>query len=305
MMIQNMDFDVVIIGGSYAGLSAAMALGRSRRGTLIIDAGDPCNKQTPHSHNFLTQDGVQPEVIASIGREQVLQYPTVQFYTGIAEEIKLLENGWFEVSVPNRSVRSRKVIIATGLRDIMPSIPGFSECWGRTVIHCPYCHGYEVRDQKTGILAQGDMIMEMVRLIDHWTKDLTLFTNGPAEIADEDRQLILNKGVAIMEQPIREVIHKEGKLQHLVLEDGTKRSLLALYARVKTEQKSPFATMLGCNIGPMGLIETSMVGQTNVTGVYAAGDCTHPMRSVATAVASGNLAGAMLNKELIDEDFMK
>src|SRR5690606_19368783 len=146
----------IIIGGSYAGLSAAMALGRSLRKVLIIDAGKPCNRQTPHSHNFITQDGKTPAEISSIARAQVAQYETVTFLSGFAVEGKKTNSG-FEIKTEKGEIfESKKLILATGVKDIMSEIPGFAECWGISVIHCPYCHGYEVRNEKTGILANGD-----------------------------------------------------------------------------------------------------------------------------------------------------
>ena len=298
-----MKYDVIIVGGSYAGLSAAMALGRSRRKTLIIDAGDPCNKQTPHSHNFLTQDGVPPAQITSLAKDQVLAYPTVSWRSDAVSNLKKTKNS-FEVSTEGgASFSSEKLIIATGLTDVFPAIPGFKDCWGDSIIHCPYCHGYEYSDQKTGILASGEQAMEMVKLIDHWTKDLTLFLNEKKDLLPEHRELILSKGVRIVDRAIQEVVHKQGKLQYLVMADGSQENLDALYARVPTQQKLPSITDLGCSLTEMGLVEVDMFGKTKVDGVYAVGDCAHPMRSVATAVYTGNIAGAMINKELIDENF--
>ena len=164
-MTNNNHFDVIIIGGSYSGLSAAMALGRSLRNVLIIDSGLPCNRQTPHSHNFITQDGKQPAVIAGKARTQVLQYNTVRFLNGRAISGKKTENG-FTISTQKEEVfTAKKLVFATGVKDIMPDIDGFSACWGISVIHCPYCHGYEVSNEKTGILANGDIAFHYAQLI--------------------------------------------------------------------------------------------------------------------------------------------
>src|SRR5687767_8830866 len=159
-MTDKKNFDVIIIGGSYAGLSAAMALGRALRNVLIIDSGKPCNRQTPHSHNFITQDGNSPKQIASVAKEQVAKYNTVEFLDGLATTATKTEKG-FEVSTQSgQQFFTKKIILATGLKDNMPAIPGFAECWGITVIHCPYCHGYEVRNVKTGVLGNGDFGVE-------------------------------------------------------------------------------------------------------------------------------------------------
>src|SRR5690348_8645980 len=179
------NFDVIIIGGSFAGLSAAMSLGRALRNVLIIDNGLPCNRQTPHSHNFITQDGKTPTEIATLAREQVSQYNTIKFRSGAVHKALKKGNTFEVITKTDELFYSKKLIIATGLRDIMPDINGFEECWGISVIHCPYCHGYEVRNEKTGILANGDQGFDLSRLVSNWTKDLTLYTNGKSTLTTE------------------------------------------------------------------------------------------------------------------------
>src|SRR5690554_5341159 len=151
-MTEVKDFDVIIIGGSYAGLSSAMALGRALRNVLIIDSGLPCNRQTPHSHNFLTQDGSTPNEIATLAKQQVEKYESVRFYKGIATSGVKTVDGFEIMTDANSTFTSKKLILATGVKDIMPALPGFAACWGISIIHCPYCHGYEYRSQNTGIL---------------------------------------------------------------------------------------------------------------------------------------------------------
>lgn len=297
------NYDVVIIGGSYAGMSAAMALGRSRKNVLVVDGGDPCNKSTPHSHNFLTQDGVAPSDISKIAKDQVLNYPTVHWYDGTVYDV-MGEAESFEVAIDGgKTVVSRRIILATGLKDTLPEIPGFKECWGKTIIHCPYCHGYEFSDQKTGILAPADQAFEMVKLIGNWTDNLKLFLLQNDRLNGEDLDEILDKGIHIVSHSIREVVHDEGVLSHLVMEDDSKVELKALYARLATEQKLSFVKAIGCATLESGHLEVDMFGKTTVEGVYAIGDCANPMRSVATAVYTGNMAGAFINKELVEADF--
>jgi thioredoxin reductase len=179
------DFDVIIVGGSSAGLSAGMALGRAARKVLIIDSGKPCNQPTPHSHNFFTRDGQTPHEILTIAREQTLKYPTVTLLNGEAAQAKKTEEG-FEISTASGDIfNAKKLILAHGIKDQLPSIPGFAECWGVSVIHCPYCHGYEYKDQPTGIFANGEIGFEMAKLISNWTKDLTVFTNCKSTISAE------------------------------------------------------------------------------------------------------------------------
>lgn len=164
-MNDRKQFDVIIIGGSYAGLAAAMALGRALKNVLIIDAGKPCNRQTPYSHNFLTQDGKTPREISTIAKQQVLAYNTITFFDGFATKGVKINNG-FEIQTEiGEKFTAAKLVLATGIKDIIPEINGFSQCWGISVLHCPYCHGYEVKNETTGILGNGDYGFEFSKLI--------------------------------------------------------------------------------------------------------------------------------------------
>ncbi|CCH55136.1 NADH dehydrogenase [Fibrisoma limi BUZ 3] len=295
-------FDVIIIGGSYAGLSAAMTLGRSLRTVLIIDSGKPCNRQTPHSHGFLTRDGETPGQIAAIARDQVLTYPTVSFLSDKVTQAQPSDIGFSVETQSGHLYKSRKLLLATGLEDIMPDIPGFAECWGRTILHCPYCHGYEVHGQPLGILANGDMAHELVRLIQNWSPDLTLFTNGPATLTDEQRQFIEQLGVPVDERSLTHLIHQNGRLAALAFTDGSIHELNAVFSRVPFRQHSDLAVQLGCKLTEMGLIKAGEMGQTDVPGLFVAGDNSTPFRQVAIATANGVKAGAWMNKEMIEED---
>jgi thioredoxin reductase len=293
--------DVVIIGGSYAGLSAALALGRAIRQVVVLDSGQPCNRQTPHSHNFLTQDGSTPAAIAAMAREQALAYPTVQLRQEAAVAATGENNNFTVTTASGAVVQARKLLFATGIRDLMPALPGFAECWGISAIHCPYCHGYEYRWQPTGILANGDVAAEMGVLIRNWTDKLTIFTNGPATLMPEQRQRLADRGVSIEETPVRQLLHQAGHLTQLDLADGRALPLTALYARLPFAQHCALPVDLGCTHSETGYLTVDNFQKTSVPGVYAAGDATNPMRAVAAAVAAGMLAGAMLNRELIFE----
>ncbi|RZL47182.1 MAG: NAD(P)/FAD-dependent oxidoreductase [Pedobacter sp.] len=295
--------EVIIIGGSYAGLSAAMALGRSLRNVLIIDSGKPCNRQTPHSHNFLTRDGETPANLAGIAKAQVLAYPTVKFINGIAEKATKTEHGFMVTTADRQKFEAKKIIIATGVKDIFPAIKGFAACWGISVLHCPYCHGYEVRNKITGVIANGDIGFEFTKLISNWTKELTLFTNGKIDIEQHDLAKLIAKNINIVEKEIDEIIHENGMVAQLKFKDGSKQKIEAIYARVAMEQNTSIISDLGIALTEQQYISVNAFKQTNVAGVYAAGDCTNMMRSVADSVAAGNVAGAMLNKELVGDEF--
>src|SRR5690606_24009508 len=247
-MTNSRNFDVIIIGGSYTGLSAAMALGRALRNVLIIDSGLPCNRQTPHSHNFLTQDGEKPNLLAEKAKKQVLNYNTVKFHNDLAINGTKTEDGFVITTQTGKEFIAQKLIFATGIRDIMPNIKGFSECWGISVIHCPYCHGYEVRNEKTGILANGNFAFHYAQLIRNWTKNLTVFTNGKTSLTQEQIDKISKHNIPIIEKEIAYLEHQDGNIRQIVFTDNTTFELKAIYSRPAFEQHCKIPKMLGCEL---------------------------------------------------------
>ncbi len=302
-MDNNNSFDVIIIGGSYAGLSAAMALGRSLRKVLIIDSGMPCNRQTPHSHNFITHDGEKPRVIAEKAKAQVLKYSTVKFYNGLAVSGKKIENGFTIITKNGGTFTAKKLLFATGVKDIMPDIRGFSECWGISVIHCPYCHGYEVKNERTGILANGNFACHYAQLVRNLTKDLTIFTNGKAEFSAEQSAKLKQHNISVIEKEIDFLKHENGNVQQIVFKDQSTFGLKAIYSRPDFEQHSKIPEMLGCELTEQGHIKVDMFQKTTEPNIFACGDNASPMRSVAYAIATGNIAGAMINRGMTEEEF--
>jgi thioredoxin reductase len=302
-MTNGENLDVIIIGGSYAGLSAGMALGRALRRVLIIDSGKPCNAQTPYSHNFLTQDGKTPQEIATTAREQLHQYKTLTHHPGVATSGRKTVAGFEITTSPGEKFTAKKLIFATGVKDLMPRIAGFPECWGISVIHCPYCHGYEVRNQKTGIMGNGDPGFELSREIYNWTKDLTLFTNGKSILSQAQREKLTEKNIQVVETGIREFVHDGGQLRHVLLKDGTMVEMKAIYARPSYEQHCTIPQALGCNLTKQGHVEVDIFQRTSIEGIFACGDNATPLRSVSNAVAMGTTAGAMANKALVVDDF--
>ncbi|WP_343674592.1 NAD(P)/FAD-dependent oxidoreductase [Chitinophaga sp.] len=298
-----MEFEVIIIGGSYAGLQAGMTLGRALRKVLIIDSGNPCNAQTPHSHNFLTRDGETPAAITKVALEQLKAYNTVQLLHGKAVKGEKYDKGFSVTTEAGETFTAKKLIITTGIKDLMPEIPGVAACWGISVIHCPYCHGYEVAKQPTGILGNGEGGFETVKLIQHWTKDLTLFTNGPCSLTDEMVAQVKKKNINIIETPVKAIIHDKGYLSAVELADGTKVPLKAVYARLPFIQHSDIPAQLGCELTESGHIKVADFGKTSVEGVYAAGDNCSMLRGVPNAVAAGLAAAAFLNREMIWDEF--
>lgn len=302
-MKQEKTYDVIIVGGSYAGLAAGMALGRALRKVLIIDSGSPSNKQTPHSHNFLTNDGKTPHEIASLAREQVRMYETVTLLDALVTAGRKSGNV-FEVEV-NKSDKyiAEKLVFATGIKDTLPDIPGFADCWGISLLHCPYCHGYEVRGKKTGILANGDVGFELSTLISNWTGDLTLYTNGKSTLSQVQFEKLSQHKIAVEEKVIEMLEHTNGYIQHIQFVDGSKEAVSVLYARLPFVQHSNIPHSLGCELTTDGYLKIDAAQRTSVHGVYACGDNTTRMRTVANAVSMGTATGLMLNKEFIEEHF--
>ncbi|MFV5695233.1 NAD(P)/FAD-dependent oxidoreductase [Flavobacterium sp. LB3P122] len=302
-MKESKIFDVIVVGGSYAGLSAGMAMGRALRNVLIIDSGKPCNIQTPHSHNFLTQDGKTPKEISTLAKQQVEKYNSVKFYSGIATSGIKSKNGFEITTQTNDKFYAKKLIFATGVKDIMPNIKGFAECWGISVIHCPYCHGYEYKNDKTGIFANGDMAFEIGKLINNWTKDLTIFTNGKSTLTKEQILKLQNHNIKIIESVINHLEHKNGQIESVVFEDKTIEKINALYTRLQFEQQCEIPKQLGCELTEQNYINIDFFQKTTEHGIFACGDNTSLMRSVSYAIAMGGVAGAMVNREIIEEEF--
>ncbi|MEC5171985.1 MULTISPECIES: NAD(P)/FAD-dependent oxidoreductase [Chryseobacterium] len=296
------NFDVIIIGGSYTGLSAGMSLGRSLRNVLIIDSGKPCNWQTPHSHNFLTQDGKAPKEISEIAKDQVLKYETVSFLEGRVAKTSQNSEG-FEVEIDNgEKFSAKKIILASGVKDQIPDIKGFAECWGISVIHCPYCHGYEVKGKKTGILSNGDLAFEFSKLVFNLSKDLSLFTNGECTLNEEQIERFSQNKINIVEDEIKEIVHENGNIRKIVFKNGSEKALEALYAKIPFEQNINTED-LQLELTEHGFIKIDHFHKTSTDGVFACGDNTTMMRSVANAVAQGNFTGAIVNKELSEDGF--
>ncbi len=301
-MENNQHYEVLIIGGSYAGLSAAMALGRSLRNVLVIDSGQSCNRPSPQAHNLITQDGEHPDKIRWIAKKQVLNYPSIQFYDGLATAGKKVAAG-YEIETQNGDrLVGKKLIFATGLKDLLPKIAGFAECWGKSIIHCPYCHGYEVKHAKTGILGNGEYGFEFSKKINHWTKDLTLFTNGASTLTEEQGEQLRAHQIEIVSTAISHFEQVDGQIQQVVFKDGSQRPVSALYASPEFEQHCAIPEQLGCELTEHGQLKVDEAKKTNLPGVYACGDNSSP-RAISAAIFSGTMAGVGINHDLIDENF--
>ena len=302
-------YDVVVIGGSWAGLSAAMQLARARRRVLVVDAGRPRNRFAHSSHGFLGQDGRTPAAILETALAQVLAYPTATLRRDEATRAVAHGRGDFEVTLASGgSVRARRLVLATGIVDELPDVPGLRERWGVTVLHCPYCHGYEVADRRLGVLAVGDASVHQALLLPDWSGDVTLFTNGTVVPTAAQRDALAARGVRIEPRPFVGLVGDAPALAGVRLranpgdpDGGPVVPLDALFTGSRTRMASPLAEQLGCGFedGPFGpVVRTDAKRETTVPGVYAAGDAARVPHNATWASADGVTAGVYAHQSL-------
>ncbi len=297
------DFDVIIVGGSAAGLSAALVLGRSRRSVLVLDAGEPCNAPAPHSHNFLTNDGVPPAEILNRGRTELGKYETVVFKNDRVETARLAENGFRVETETGAAYASKKIILAMGVHPIFPAIEGLEACWGKSVIHCPYCHGYEFKDQPTALLLEQKNFLHYLSSLYNLSRNVVLLTNGPRDFSEKQLNVLKQYDLKVIKTPLKSLLHNKGDLEKIVFNNEQTLEVAALYAPLKVQYNNGLAYQLGCDLGAEGFVKRNGQMKTNVPGVLACGDVSGAARSVAVAVASGNLAGISANEALCSENF--
>lgn len=291
-----MSFDVAIVGGSFAGLSAALQLARARRRVAVFDTGLRRNRFAAASHGFLAQDGRPPGEIAAQAREQLLRYPTVQWIdaavSGIAGEADA-----FEVQAGGRTWPARRIVLATGVSDGLPAIPGLQERWGRHVFHCPYCHGYELGQGRIGVIAVGPVSLHQALLLPEWGR-VTFLLNGAFQPGEDDLHELSARGVAVEATPILAI---EGEAR-VVLEGGRAEDFAGLFVASRTEPASPVAQQMGCALdeSPLGrCVRTGPMKDTSVPGVFACGDLARAAGNVALAVGDGAMAGAAVHRSLM------
>lgn len=293
--------DVIVVGGSYAGLSAALVLARARKRVLVIDAGQRRNRFVRTAHNFLGQDGRTPDAIVRDGRAEVAAYPTVTFIDGVAISAAASDAG-FTVTMEHGSTHAAaRLILAIGVEDELPDLAGLREGWGNGVFHCPYCHGYEVAGQHLGVLAFDATATRLATMIPEWGPT-TFLTNGTIILGASERSAVEGRGVVIEDTTVSAVINGDAGVAGVRLGDGRMIGLDALFIIVPTRLASPLAEQLGCAIDdtPLGpIIRVESLGQTTVPGVFAAGDAAQFDKSLAGAVASGRLAGTMAHHSLL------
>ncbi|MCU0492671.1 MAG: NAD(P)/FAD-dependent oxidoreductase [Chloroflexaceae bacterium] len=298
-------FDVVIIGGSFAGLSAALQLARARRTILVLDGNQPRNRFARHSHGFLSRDGYAPSAILHEARTQLLHYPTARVEQATVTAVVQHEGGFQVTWADQQAATARRLILATGVVDHLPDVAGVAERWGEGVAQCPYCHGYEVAERRLGVLATGESALHQATMLPDWSAHVTLFTNGFLTLKETDRARLARRSVQIIETPVQQVLGPGRTVAAVELADGRVVPLDALFVTTTVSLAAPFAEQLGCALeaGPFGpMITTDAFQETTVQGVFAAGDAARPMHNLSWAVADGVMAGISAHRSLIFTD---
>lgn len=297
------NFDVVIVGAGPAGLSAGLILGRCRRSVLLCDTGRPRNAASQALHGYLTRDGITPGELRSAGRRELETYDTVELIDIGAADAVCTDDGSFRVTLDDGAVvTSRKLLIATGVCDNLPAIDGFQELYGRSVFHCPYCDGWEVRDQPIAIYGTGSRGVGLSLELTAWSRDLVLCTDGPAELSDEDRARLARNRIPVREERVAALESQNGVLERIMFDSGEPLARRALFFTTGQFQRSALAIRLGCEFNDKGTVRTGKYESTHLPGLFVAGDASRAVQWAIVAAAEGAEAAFAINTDLIRED---
>jgi thioredoxin reductase len=295
------EYDVAVVGGGAAGLSAALVLTRARRRVVMIDAGAPRNAPAAHMQGFLSRDGMPPAELVAAGREEVAGYGG-HLLRGTVDAVRPCERGGLEVLLTDgRELSARRVLVTTGLRDELPDLPGIRERWGRDLLHCPYCHGYEVRDQPVGVLGGTPEAVQHALLVRQWSGDVVFFTHTGTLTATEREQLMARE-VGIVDGPVARLLVEDDRIRGVELEDGRVVPRTAVFVRPAFVPNDDLLTALGCATHDNGWVVADPTGRTSVAGVWVAGNAVNPRAQVVTAAGEGSAAAIAINADLVEED---
>jgi thioredoxin reductase len=291
-------YDVAVVGGGAAGLSAALVLGRARRRVAVVDAGTPRNAPATHMHGFLSRDGMPPGDLLAAGRAEARRYGVELVDDRVVE----LTGGFTLRLAGGRSLRARRLLLATGAVDELPDIPGARERWGRDFLHCPYCHGWEVRDQPLGVLGSGPASVEHAHLLREWSDDIVFFAHTDP-VGDAERAVLAARGVEVVDGPVARFSVVRDRLQAVELEDGRVVPRSAVFARPALRPRDDrLLGSLGCELDEGGFVRVDPTGRTSVPGIWAAGNVCNPRAQVITAAGEGSAAAITLNADLVEQD---
>jgi thioredoxin reductase len=294
-------YDVIIAGGGPAGLSAAEVLGRCRRHVLLCDTGRPRNAASHALHGYLTRDGVPPSEFLAMARAELARYGVECLETEI-RNARCVDSG-FEVTLAGgRTLGCRKLLIATGVVDRLPKLAGIEEFYGRSVFHCPYCDGWEMREQALAVYGRGASGYGLALSLKTWSSDVVLCSDGGARLGDAERRALAAYGVPIRQERIDRLEGTGGVLEKIVFRNGTELRRKAVFFSIGQDQHSQLAQTLGCEFTSKGTVRTNRREGTNVPGLYVAGDASRDVQFVIVAAAEGAKAAVSINKALQKED---
>jgi thioredoxin reductase len=296
--------DVIIVGGGPAGLSAALMLGRCRRSVLVFDNHAPRNASSHALHGYLTRDGIPPAEFLRLARAELKTYSTVDVRDGEVVQAQCGSDGRFSVGLSDgQRFRSRKLLLATGVCDNLPDIPGFRELYGRSVFHCPYCDGWEVRDQPLAIYGRGARGSGLALELLAWSRDLVVCSDGPSEIEPDVLQRLERNGITLREEPVAALEEANGALSRIVFKDAPPLPRRALFFTTGQYQRSDLLEHLGCAFNDKGTVMTGKYETTHLSGLFVAGDASRKVQWVVVAAAEGAEAAFAINTDLLKEDF--
>ncbi|KMY51193.1 NAD(P)/FAD-dependent oxidoreductase [Peribacillus loiseleuriae] len=299
-----MIYDCAIIGGGPAGLNAALVLGRAKRSVALIDNNQPRNAVTHASHGFITRDGVTPAEFRRIAYEEVLGYPSVDHLQIKAVSINKIDSGFEVFDSLGLCVQARKVILATGVKEIFPDIEGFYPLYGKSLFNCPYCDGWELRNKPLVVVSELPSVFHVAKLLQNWSKDLIVCTNGQKPLSDEQKKRLQLNGIMVIEKPIAAFIGQNGNLEYVRFKDGTQIVRSGGFVTPRFIQSTPFGDNLGFERTELGGIKTDASGRTSIPGLYSSGDASYINPSqVVFAAADGSRTAMGVNMDLTDEDF--
>jgi thioredoxin reductase len=298
-----MDVDVVIVGGGPAGLSAALVLARACRTVRLIDAGHPRNSVTGAVHGFLTRDGIAPAELRRLGRADLAPFPNVAIDDDTVVRAGRHPDGGFRVeTAAGATWRSRKLVLATGVVDNLPAVPGFDEFYGTGIFHCPFCDGWPVRDQRLAVYGRGARGAGLALELLGWSKDVVVCSDGPCGLGADDRETLTRNGITVIEHPVEAFRGDDGRLQAVAFHGREPLACAAVFFSLGQHQASPVVQALGCRIGDKGTVDTARHESTNVPGVFVVGDASRNLQWVALAAAEGAEAAFAIATALIAEE---
>jgi thioredoxin reductase len=295
-------YDCVIVGAGPAGLSAALMLARCCRKVLVCDSGEPRNIRSSGMHNYLTRDGIRPAEFLELARQEVSRFPSVEFRQVEVLDATSSPDGFRLVCADGTQVAGRKLLLATGVVDELPDIDGLDALYGTSVHHCPYCDGWEWRNQPIAVYGRAEEGKALALGLTVWTEDLVLCTGGPSGLDQVDLEELSREGIEVREERIARLTGREGLLEHVVFETGESLARKALFICSGQHQRSALARKLGCRFTPKGAVDTGSCEATDVPGLYVAGDASKEAQFVIVAAAEGAEAGMAINKSLLKDD---